>query len=329
MLAVLTALALLPLAGASAVPRRPERVIGHDGVEYESAPLVVNGLDNDLYLGLEFDLLCTWGGDRLERGMTRLARLARLIERSGRRVVFTIAPDKTLINWENVDKATLPQGTCDRQGMRQQRRVLDRFPDPSYLSMRKALDADPRQTYWKTDGHWTTIGASDWVTELARELDPKLANRLRFHKSSITAVGYLNKIRGIDTPETVPGVRYAGRVKVRTAPDSPDDLTPGGALSMDHRWNSAPAGKTWPGRTLLIGDSFTLMALELLRPLFRHGRYVWTGNVPLEDIAEGVADSDTVVIEVVQFFVYGGLLSSPKFHELVKKALRKHRQHHS
>ena len=42
-----------------------------------------------------------------------------------------------------------------------------------------------------------------------------------------------------------------------------------------------------------------------------------------------MADSDTVVIEVVQFFVYGGLLSSPAFRKLVKKALRKHRLHHS
>ena len=77
---------------------------------------------------------------------------------------------------------------------------------------------------------------------------------------------------------------------------------------------------------MLVGDSFSLMALHLLRPLFRHGRFVWTGNVPLTDIVDGIADADTVVIEVVQFFEVTTELGTKSFRHLVAKALAK--KHH-
>jgi hypothetical protein len=325
--AVFACLVVPTATGAGAASLGSQRLVGHDGLLYESAPLVVNGLDGDMFLGLEFDLICAWGGKRLDGGLRRLGRLANLIERSGRRVIFTIAPDKSVINRQNVVPSSLPQGDCDSEGMAQQVKVLDTFPDPNYLSLRKTLDHDSRQMYWKTDGHWTTVGASKWVLKLARELDPKLAQRQRYAPTTDTQVGYLNQIRGITTTETVPGLTYAGKVKVQTAPGSPYDLTPGGPFAMDHRWNSSPASMTWPGHTMLVGDSFTLMALYLLRPLFRHGRFVWVGNVPLPDIADGIADADTVVIEVVQFFGANSPLGTPAFRHLVAEALAKQPGH--
>ena len=40
-------------------------------------------------------------------------------------------------------------------------------------------------------------------------------------------------------------------------------------------------------------------------------------------VAEAVADSDTVVIEVVQFLLYGSTLGQASLREAVKKAVRK------
>lgn len=329
--AVVMALALLAWEEtASAVgpghpsPSVSSKVVGHDGITYDSAPLVVDGLEGDLFLGLEFDIICAWGGKLLAKGMRRVSRLARVIEDSGRRVVWTVAPNKTLINYDTVVKSSLPQGPCDVSGIEQQRKVLDHFADPAYLSLRKPLARDRRQTYWKTDPHWTSLGASDWVRVLAQELDPRIARQQRYVSSTLTAVGYLNTILGNHTPETVPDVVYAGKVKVKTAPGSAYELDPGGVLAMDHSWNSAPASRTWPGHTLLLGDSFSLVGLPVLRPLFRHGRYLWVGNVAPEDIARAIADSDTVVMEVVQFFMFGHLLGQSSFRKLVKKELRRH-----
>ena len=57
--------------------------------------------------------------------------------------------------------------------MAEQRRVLDRFADPAYLPIRKALAAENGQTFWKTDMHWTTIGASVFAQQLATRARPR------------------------------------------------------------------------------------------------------------------------------------------------------------
>jgi alginate O-acetyltransferase complex protein AlgJ len=319
---VLTAMCLLSamVAAATSAPR-PERILGFDGLEYPSSPSVIEGTNGDLFFGLEFDFACTSGGDLFEQGVRRLARLARVIEKSGRRALFTVAPDKADIMRRNLPASALPQGNCDSVGLKEQRRVLDTFPDDSYVSARKAVARDPRQTFWKTDQHWTEVGVSDWALELAGALDPRLARRQRYRKTTQTQVGYLNILRGVDTPETVPSVKYAGKVRVRTTKDSP---WPMGSVNTDIRWRSAPASKTWPGRTLLMGDSFTVVGLDSLAPLFRRGRFLWNNNYPDDVVAAAVADADTVVIEVVQFLLYGSPMGQVSLRKAIRKELRKH-----
>jgi alginate O-acetyltransferase complex protein AlgJ len=323
-LIVITALALVPAVGATAAPRRParpERIVGFDGLEYPSSPLVVQGSAGELFFGLELDFSCAWGGPLFEKGVRRLARLARVIEQSGRRVVFTVAPSKADIMRRHLPSSALPQGQCDAQGIKAQRDILNDFPDHNYVSARKAIAGDSRRAYWKTDQHWTEVGVSDWALELARALDPRLARRQRYRETTQTQVGYLNALRGVDTPETVRSVKYAGKVSVHTTKDSP---SPMGSVATDMRWRSAPASKTWPGRTLLLGDSFTVVGLDSLAPLFRRGRFLWNNNHPDDVVAAAVADADTVVIEVVQFVLYGSTLGQASLRKAVRKAVRKH-----
>ena len=94
---------------------------------------------------------------------------------------------------------------------------------------------------------------------------------------------------------------------MKTAADSPYPVASG---ADDFRWISRPARKTWPGHTLLLGDSFTMVGLDSLAPLFRHGRFLWNKNNNEEVIAAAVAASDTVVIEVYQTFLGGSPLGS-------------------
>lgn len=282
---------------------------------------VFEGPSGDLYLDLEFRHFCAWRGGKFDAALRRLSRLADLIAASGRRVVFTVVPGKGLVVRENVPWREVPRARCARKGMWEQARLLDDLDSPHYVPLRRDLERDDRQTYWKTDGHWTTVGATNWTKRLARNLDPDLAGRQRYTFGSSIHVGYLNAIRGVDTPETVPTAEYAGPVRVRTDPESVHDLGPG-HYTADHSWDSRPANQTWPGETLLVGDSFGLIALETLRPLFRHGRYLWTGNVPERDIAEAIGDADTVVLEVVQFFAYRNPLGTRSFRSLVRKELR-------
>jgi hypothetical protein len=307
------ALACLPGLGAGA--RTPDDQTADDGFT------VIEGRDGHLFLDLEFENLCAWKGARFEAALDRLDRLADLITRSGRRVVFTVAPGKTTVERASVVWAAVPRARCARAGLRAQRKVLDGFASRAYVPLRRSIERDGRQTYWRTDGHWTTVGATHWTRALARHLDPRLARRQHYSFGTSTAVGYLSTIRGVDVPETIPTAVYDGPVRVRTAPDSVDDLDAADGYPVDHSWVSRPRGKTWPGHTLLVGDSFTLLALDQLRPLFARGRYLWTGNVPEQAVADAIAGSDTVVLEVVQFFAAGNPLATKSLRTLVRRAL--------
>ena len=307
--------ALLPLAAVAS----DGTIVGHDGKTYPAAPPVVEGRDGELFYGLTFDLFCSGAGPELQRGMKRLTKLTTLIRRSGRTVVFTVVPDKSLVNDENVITAHLPHGTCDTSGMREQRSILDGYGDPTYLPIRRGLAAEPKQAYWRTDLHWTTIGASVFAKALATRLSAPLGARQRYTKApSQTEVGLLNQLRGVETPETVRAVAPDTGAKVipRPGTDSLDQQFP-----IDHAWTSKPANLTYPGRTLLLGDSFTVMGLQSLRPIFRHGHFLWLINNPDEKVAKAIGRSDTVVIEVVQFFTGVSPLGKASFRRLVRNAL--------
>lgn len=310
--------ALLPLSASAA----DDPIVGHDGATYPAAPLVIEGRDGDLFYGLSFDMFCTGAGAELQQGMKQLTKLTKLIRRSGRDVVFTVIPDKALVNVGNVVRPQLPHGACDKSGMKQQSAVLDTFRDPAYLPLRTGLAAlaEKKQAYWRTDVHWNTIGASVYAKALGTRLDPALGARQKYERGEPqTLVGALNKLRGVDTPETVPRLVADTTVRVKAKPGT-DSLTQ--AFPIDHAWTARPARLTYPGRTLLVGDSFTVMALELMRPMFRHGRFLWVKNVPDRTIAKAISRSDTIAIEVVQFFTAVSPLGTRAFREAVREALR-------
>jgi alginate O-acetyltransferase complex protein AlgJ len=314
-LAIALALTVTLLLGSGNAAAEP------DGRDLRDGFTVIEGRDGHLFLDLEFSNFCAWKGGRFEAALRRLDKLADVIGRSGRRVVFTIAPGKGVIERDNVRWDAVPRAACARSGLREQVSVLDRFDSSAYVPLRRSIEGDDRQTYWRTDGHWTTVGATHWTRALARELDPELLRWQRYSFGSMTLVGYLNTLLGVDVPETVATATYEGPVRVRTAPGSAHDLGPDDHFPVDHSWVARPRDKTWTGRTLLVGDSFTLMALDQLRPLFSRGRYLWTGNVGLPTIAAAVAESDTVVLEVVQFFAAGNPLASKALRTLVRDAL--------
>ena len=297
--------------------------VGIDGATHPLAPGQVPGLRGQFFLGTDLDLACGVGGRGLASSMRSLTRLTRIIERSGRRVVWTVAPSKASVLSDRIDPATLPHGACDLEGLAEQRRVLDRRPDPAYLPVRRALVDDRRQTYYRTDIHWTTVGASDLTLALARRLDPAVARRQRFTYTTDSALGVVNAALGNPlVPEDAPAALPAGPVKVRTARGS----TPWhdtSKITFDHAWDARPAAKAWPGRTVLLGDSFMFEALQTMRPVFAHGRFLWAEHAPRRVLLRAIKRADTVVIESLQTFVpLGQVVTDRGFRAEVRRTLR-------
>jgi hypothetical protein len=178
-----------------------------------------------------------------------------------------------------------------------------------------------QQLYWRTDTHWTTLGATIWAKKLAAALSPKLAKQQKYVASTRTRVGDLAQIQSSDAaPETEPALLPANGVTVTTDPGS-DGYDPTQLVSLDHSWTSSPARKTWPGHTLLIGDSFSYLGLDPERVLFHKGRFLWQGLNPVATELSAIRTADTVVIEVVERFVSATPIATRAFRDAVRQAL--------
>src|SRR4051812_42208013 len=81
--------------------------VAPDGHTYDSAPQVVEGLGGELYYGPDFDVACGLG-KRYRYSMLAMTRLTRVIERSGRRAIWTVGPDKTSVLPGSLDLERLP-----------------------------------------------------------------------------------------------------------------------------------------------------------------------------------------------------------------------------
>jgi hypothetical protein len=295
---------------------------GADGLTYQSAPTVVDGADGEMFYGPELDVACAVA-DKLAVPMKGLSKLARILERSGRTVVFTVAPNKSSVLGD--DLTAPPHGTCDTYGIKAQDRVLDHYRDPAYLPMRRALLGQQRQMYWKTDLHWTTVGGAEYAKALATRLSPRLGRHQKYVYGTETRLGFLAAYRGLDQPETLQEASPGGKVRVRNAPGDTWSGYP--EFTFSNAWSSRPSGLTWPGRTLLLGDSFMWYALENLRPVFRHGQFLWFVHTEEKKVLRGIRRSDTVVIEVHQYGTPGTPIATAAFRHDVKQVLRQGHGH--
>ncbi len=312
------------LPGAHAIRGTSARAFtGLDGLIYETSPAIVPGTGGTFYFGEEMDSACAYGGVFNKR-LRALGRLAKIIKRSGRGVVFTVAPNKSAVNKRDLDLNALPHGYCDLAGITAQDRALDRFKNPDFISMRRVLAEESQRgtpVYWRIDTHWTTISTSRYAQELAHRLDPRVAKMQSYRPGQQTILVDLSFL-GILARTYETGQARFTTTKVKVVPTGGTPAyDPNVVLSGDHAWKTKPGKRTFPGRTALVGDSFTYRGLANLMPLFRHGRFVWIGQVSSEQIIDAIVQADTVVLEVVQRFLPVSLLVQPGFRTQLKRAL--------
>jgi len=286
-----------------------------------SAPKVVRGKDGYLFYGRDFTTACD-GMTRYEHSLKSVAELAEIIRSSGRRVVFSIAPNKSSVTTNELPGA-MPRGACAARSIERQNQLLDSMQDPLYVGIRRALaeaHASGKQVYLRTDTHWTKLGGAMYAQAVAMHLDPEMAGRLRLKPEQITTVGDLTRLIGLTSPELVTSVSLSSGGTVFPNPTAATtDVVQ--ANPRPESWVTRPGDGLIQGRTLLLGDSFTNAALGSLRPLFADGRFVSLGRFPERLIVGEIESSDTVVIEVVQRDVVGHLFTQPAFHKLVAARL--------
>lgn len=304
-------------AGGAAAPSKPG---GLDGSSL--TPKVIRGKDGYLFYGMDFTSACG-GESRFEKRVEGLRDFAHIVEKSGREVVFTIAPNKSSVARDKIGRA-VPRGDCARAAIADEIDVIDGLKDPLWIPVRAELEAlhlSGKDAYWHTDTHWTTLGASLWVRSFMERLDPELAADLEFSPSSQTMLGEMVSLIGLDFTETISGVRTVSNAKVTEIRLPGYD--PAKRTMQTTAWTTSGPGPLLKGQTLFVGDSFTSRAMPLVKPLIADGTFTWIGSTPDQDIVDYLKKSDTVVIEVVQRNLVTdlALLSKKSFQRKVAKAL--------
>lgn len=301
-------------------PKLDEGTIrGTDGEVYDRAPVAVAGKDGHLFFGADFDAACAQGA-KFKKSMDALAKLARIIEKSGRTAVWTLGYNKSTVMQGTLVRKAFPHGSCDAKGLATQAQMVRNYRDPNYLPLANKLAKSRRQTYFRTDPHWSSVGGAVFAKALASRLDRKLAKKQRYTYGTELWQGMLNNLRGIYAPETVRTAHPKTKVTSVSRPSSAHwDGYP--SLIYDYSWKSSPARRTYPGKTLLIGDSFTMFSLHNMLPLFRNGHWMWYYHCDLDEVISEIVESDTVVIQVYQLFTAGTTITAPKFLRKLRRAL--------
>lgn len=284
-------------------------------------PVVVRGKDGFLFYGEDFTTACVPSAT-FERGLVELSRLAEVVAASGRQVVFTVAPNKTSVATESLPAAA-PRADCSVPGFKDQNRILDGLDHPLGLNLREGLAREQRAgraTYWKTDTHWNPTGAAHFLTGLTDRFAPDFESRTQLTPDKATEVGDLVKLLGLNHEETNDSVRLTGAGTVEKLEGRRSQL-PGFKKYSSIRWRSNPTQGRIPGKTVLIGDSFASAALDLLQPAAAEGEFLWLGRFPQSQMTQAIADSDTVVLELVQRNVTKSPLTDPAFVETLRVAL--------
>ena len=104
------------------------RFQGSNGRRYAPAPQVVPAARTATSSSVWSSTTTALEGRRVRPGPDRLAQLAHTIERSGRQVVFTAAPNKSLVVTDTLRKHALPHGRCDSRAEQ---------PDPGHGPLRR------------------------------------------------------------------------------------------------------------------------------------------------------------------------------------------------
>lgn len=269
-------------------------------------PRVIEGSDGWLYFGDDVTEACRprWS---ITETLRRVRRLAEIVRGSGRRFLFTVAPDKTTVHPDRLPER-FPGQTCLSTRKQEFWTALRAADLPGSINLRDRLERAQRESgtpaYWRTDSHWTEHSAGLYGAELARALQPGLSRDTRLVRTGqAPRNGDLGGLLGIPVEESIDRWRLV-RDGVRRVRQDDHDLPV--SFRTVHRSDQAPLYRP---RTLLIGDSFTRNSLPWVLPYFADLTYLRSdapARTDLDHLVERVAESETVVFEIVERHLVGG-----------------------
>lgn len=292
-----------PLPGATPpppgeVPAGPDS--GDGGAGYRK---VIQGSDGWLYFGFDTEAKCA-PVKPIDDTAARFAKLRDIVEKSGRKFVLVVPPDKTTIVPDHLP-ANYPGKECALAASPNVWQQITSTADA--IDLRGQLRSMQQQTgkpiYPPNDTHWTDDGAIVMTKAIAEAVDPGITQTWR---SSPTGP--------YQASADLPPLLGKSGTKTNTAydlkPDGESDRTQPTALSLDmpNYRVQRPVPGAVPDKALVLGDSFTLASSRYLPGAFADLTmlaYPKMAGDP-QKVIDLFAQSDVVVVEAVERVVSSG-----------------------
>jgi hypothetical protein len=234
-----------------------------------ATPQVLEGSDGFLFLKDAFDAACNPHGTPSSVS-ANLKRFADIIQRSGRKIVITVAPDKSSVLTDKLP-SDHPQSECHRLHQDQIWKSLKEADIPGYIDLREtfrdAVVETRRPLFLRQDSHWSSDGSLVALKQVVEKFkngvwrDSDIA-----YNGEIDYTGDLEAMRGGTKVDQSPFFSI-NRPTIKVVQEQYDEAYPPGYRRLSEM--SGPDGSLIEGNTLMLFDSFGMAAIEQVVPYFK------------------------------------------------------------
>lgn len=266
-----------------------------------AVPRIIHGKDGYLFLNDDFEMACQ-SADVVSQLVGSVGDLATIINASGRRAIFTVAPNKTTLHSDFFPDG---QGSLDclNKYSSELWSGLSAANIDGYVDLKSALSDEMEETreplYSRKDSHWDSAGSAAAAKAVINTLQPGLwdDSALQF-RGVVDYIGDLTYLEGnpvVDqTPlyEVVRPEITAGTTEIWDA----EDMT-----HIYRRYtNTGPPGSLITAKTVLMVDSFGVEAMARIIPYFADITFVHFDSLSPEALIAEFNKADAVWIMCVE-----------------------------
>ena len=234
-----------------------------------AVPRVIHGEEGVLFLADDFDIPCNSEITPTET-VDNLSQFAHLIEDSGRKITMTFAPNKSTLHQD-----LLPSSASSRECWRTFTNAfylaLSVSNMPGYVDLINPLEKEITDTreylFYRQDSHWDTAGIAVAMQQIVQQIEPGLWDpaQLSFKGTEIY-YGDLLGLEGFSSTDEAPNFAIE---RPEIVPGPTTDFRPTDNIVVHRRYtNTGPVDQLIQRKTLLLTDSFGVVALPFIIPFF-------------------------------------------------------------
>lgn len=258
-----------------------------------AVPRIIHGKDGYLFLNDDFGMACQ-SADVVPQLVTSIGKLVEVINQSGRRAIYTVAPNKTTLHRE-----LLPddQGSVD---------CLDKYSNglweglseasiDGYVDLKSAMSDAMDQTreplFLRKDSHWDSAGNAAAAKAVINTLQPGLWDDSALqYKGLIDYIGDLTYLEGNPVIDQTPLYEV---VRPEITAGTPEIWDNGDLTHIYRRYtNTGPVGSLITRKTVIMVDSFGVEAVGRIIPYFADITFVHFDALSPADVANLIARSE-------------------------------------